>query len=187
MTGKGAHFLLVAASQNKIDVFRAWSSGMIKCDPTIIQVFLDHGPNAYHPLGMFIKSLDSVYISESESVILSQVNKVESASAIEKLMICGVDFLQNRQQKDGFNIWKKNVAKKFQTGVRVATAVIAYCHHQNKQLKKDELEYLLDAPEKHEGADALIKYKGKVPRDLIQDIYTELPQEYRHARGEKTK
>lgn len=92
----------------------------------------------------------------------------------------------SRQQKEGFETFKKKLKADFKNAILAAVAVISYCHRQDKKLTFPELQDLIYRPEKHEGAESLIQYKG-ISKELIHDIYKELPSEYRHGTGEKKK
>ena len=91
------------------------------------------------------------------------------------------------RQAAGFEDFKKGLAKIFKTATRAAVAVLAHCHQERKRLTRDELQDLFDRPETIPGAEALKEYKGKLSKELIQDIYAELPADYRHERGQKKK
>jgi hypothetical protein len=91
------------------------------------------------------------------------------------------------RQAAGFEDFKKGLAKNFKTATRAAVAVLAYCHQEKKRLTRDELQDLFDWPENFPGAEAFKKYRGRLSKELIQDIYAELPPEYRHERGQKKK
>lgn len=117
--------------------------------------------------------------SQATSEIKPELEQLEKLS-LEKLWPAAT-----RQQKEGFETFKNKLKENFQTGIRAAVAVLAYCHHQNKKLSFQDLVKLLDYPEKEEGAGSLQTYKKKISKELAQNIYAELPNEYRYARGEK--
>lgn len=91
------------------------------------------------------------------------------------------------RQLAGFEEFKKTLKRDFQTATRAAVAVIAYCHQQGQRLTRDDLQDLFDRPRDFPGAGALLEYAGKLSKALIQDVYTALPAEYRHERGQKKK
>ena len=69
-------------------------------------------------------------------------------SSLEELKILSLENLwpeANRQQKEGFETFKKNIAKQFRTGIRAAVAVLAYCQEQlgpMEKLRREDLENL---------------------------------------------
>lgn len=141
-------------------------------------------------------ALLSIYKESEIHSIFKKSNKdksntieIEEKSAIQKLEILDIELIQDteatHQQKIGFEVFKKTITKKFRTGIRAAVAIIAYCHNHNAKLRKSDLIDILDRPESFPGAEALIEYRGKISKDLIEDIYKELPLQFRHERGEK--
>lgn len=124
---------------------------------------------------------------EQFSSKISRKEAKENLSEISQLGALTLERLwpeATRQQKQGFNDFKKNLEKNFHKAVRTAVAVIAYCHEQNKKISAEDLQDLLDRPNDFPGAEALEKHKG-LPKGFIQDIYTELPPQYRYHRGQK--
>lgn len=118
--------------------------------------------------------------------------KKNEATSLEELTYLSLEKLwpeSNRQQKDGFEIFKKSLTKHFKTGVRAAVAVLAYCQEQlgpGEKLQREDLENLFDENIKTPpGGEKLEQYKGQITRQLAQDIYFALPEKYRHLRGEK--
>lgn len=122
----------------------------------------------------------------------SECNKSGALSSLEELNALSLEKLwpeSNRQQKDGFETFKKRLNKHFKTGTRAAVAVLAYCQEQlgpGEKLQFEDLENLFDKNTKTPpGGEKIEQYKGQITRELAQDIYFSLPEKYRHARGEK--
>ena len=110
-------------------------------------------------------------------------------TALKELEILSLEKLwpeATRQQKEGFEVFKKRLKKYFQIGIRAAVAVIDYCHKTNTKLRFEDLENLFDEKVPlPDDAKSLEEYRGKISTELAHDIYKELGERYRHKRGEK--
>lgn len=81
-TGKGYIFFLVAAAREEIKLFRPSGEGFFECSTSHIKMFLDNGSKFYQNFPQIhsnksngpIESLNTLYISESESSSLLNTN-----------------------------------------------------------------------------------------------------------------
>lgn len=192
ITDKSVYFFLIAGGKKEIDIYFPFSSGMGKYSPEYIQSFLNSGckpvkfPGNLAPYRL--ESTALLHVSKIEAILLSNTARTIGNSALEKLKICGIEMIlgneASRQAKEGFEAWKKNLEKKFHEGIRAGTAVAAYCMKQDIKITKNDLQNLLYRDKTFPDTEELEKF-AKIPKDLIEDIYSALPDKFRHGPGEK--